>query len=78
MWSGAPTEVVDFSWDGWEKKTFQRQFGKTKGSYDSYWYTPQRHFKLRSMAEVRRFREALQQTMGDEVQAHKLLFQKKR
>lgn len=55
IWSGVPTEKVEFSWAGWTKKTFQRQSGQTKGGTDSYWYTPKNKYKLRSLTEVRRF-----------------------
>ncbi len=76
VWSGLPTEKLDGGWpDGWTKKTYERQSGKTAGSTDSYWYSPITQVRLRSMAEVKRFLNALAQCNGDESLAWKQIKQ---
>ena len=56
-WEGVPTDKVAFSvdWSKWMKRTYERKSGASKGSCDSYWYTPQQQYKLRSLKEVERF-----------------------
>jgi hypothetical protein len=72
IWSGVPDEIVDGAdWTGWTKKTFERQSGKTKGSTDNYWYTPQEQYKLRSVKEITRFVGILKKEHGDEPKAWK-------
>lgn len=71
VWSGVPTEDIGVDWTGWTKKTFERASGKTKGSKDSYWYTPVGKYKLRSHNEVKRFVKHLSDAGGDEEEAHK-------
>jgi hypothetical protein len=70
VFSGIPNDKnVDWSWEGWTKKSFRRMSGKTKGGRYSYWYTPQKNYKLRSLAECRRFNQALKLHNGDEENA---------
>lgn len=45
------------------------QSGKTAGTTDSYWYTPKTNKKLRSLKEVLRFVDFLQQVNADEALA---------
>jgi hypothetical protein len=71
--SGSPDEKLEGGWpNGWIKKVFRRQNGATKGGTDSYWYTPEQGYKLRSMKEVKRFMKALTMTNGDEARAKKI------
>lgn len=73
---GAPDDVYPGTGDwpaGWKKRVFQRQSGATKGQFDSYWYTPILQVKLRSMAEIRRWLAAMEQTNGDE-EASRLIY----
>ena len=71
IWQGTP-EDAGIDWpQGWKKKTFRRQSGASKGSTDSYWYTPVNNFKLRSLAEVRRFLTCLEGSQ-DEMEAWSL------
>lgn len=73
VWSGEPDDDLDGGWpEGWTKKTFQRASGRSKGDFDSYWYSPIENKKFRSMNEVRRFLAALQTTNGDEAKAWKM------
>jgi hypothetical protein len=76
VWSGAPdpkTCPLEGGWpEGWVKKTFKRQGGKSAGTTDSYWYSPQTQSKFRSIAEVKKFFEALEEANGDEEAAKKL------
>jgi hypothetical protein len=58
VFSGVPSDP-GYTWKGWTKKTFERLSGKSKGSNDSYWYTPVNKHKLRSLTEVKRFNEFL-------------------
>lgn len=69
VWSGAPDDDLGagFQWSaGWIKKKFERQSGQSKGTFDSYWYTPALQKRLRSIAEVKRFMTALKDQGGDE------------
>jgi len=67
VWSGEPTEPLEGGWPpGWTKKLYERGSGKTKGTKDRYWFSPIEKRRLRSMAEVKRFLEALAKTNGDE------------
>jgi hypothetical protein len=67
VWSGLPEENLEGGWpEGWIKKTFERLTGKTAGTKDSYWYSPITKFRLRSMAEVKKFLNLLAQCHGDE------------
>ena len=73
VFSGLPDEPLPGGWpDGWTKKVFQRASGESKGHTDRYWFTPINQFKLRSMVEVNKFMQALEQTNGDEVAAKKI------
>jgi Methyl-CpG binding domain len=65
VWSGVPTDDIEYSWDGWTKRTFQRQSGRSKGTKDSYWYTPLNQYKLRSLTEVRRYMELYQEHQNE-------------
>ena len=56
---------------GWTKKVYLRTKGKTKGRRDSYWFTPEKHFRLRSMSEVDRYMSQLRRFNGDEEMAMK-------
>ena len=70
IWSGEPDDPLEGGWPaGWTKKTFQRQSGATKGSTDSYWFSPLTKRKLRSMTEVRRFVKALKEVDGGDEDA---------
>jgi hypothetical protein len=72
IWSGVPEENVEgVDWTGWTKKTFERQSGKTKGTTDNYWYTPQEQYKLRSLNEIKRFVSILKKEHGNEQMAWK-------
>jgi hypothetical protein len=52
------------------------QSGKTAGTTDSYWYTPKTNKKLRSLKEVLRFVDFLQQLNADEELAWRKLKEK--
>lgn len=56
VWAGPPDDYLqENGWPpGWIKRVFQRASGKSKGSFDAYWYPPNNGKKLRSMVEVRR------------------------
>lgn len=60
----------DIGMTGWTKKTFERQSGKSKGTRDSYWYSPEHQYKFRSLNEITRFKACLEQ-MGNEADAWK-------
>ena len=65
--SGPPDDNLAGGWPpGWRKETHVRKGGKTKGSSDNYWFTPHENYKLRSMAEIKRFMTALTAARGDE------------
>ena len=54
---------------GWRKETYGRPSTNSKTS-DSYWFSPHKNYKLRSLPDVQRFLEALVQTCnGDESKA---------
>jgi hypothetical protein len=73
IFEGIPDEKLEGGWpNGWIKKTFRRQNGATKGGTDSYWYTPDKGIKLRSLKEVKRFMKALTMTNGEEEKAKKI------
>jgi len=73
VWSGTPDDDLEGGWpDGWTKKQFERTGGRTAGSIDSYWYSPIKKKKFRSMKEVRRFQMALEKYEGDEEKAWKV------
>lgn len=57
--------------EGWTQKIYQRASGASVGHCDSYWYTPQEQYKLRSYAEISRFFTALESCNNDEVMAWK-------
>merc|ERR1712176_172433 len=42
------------------KIKMKRMSGKTAGSYDCYWLSPKKRYRLRSMVEVKQFIVALQ------------------
>ncbi|KAL3922241.1 MAG: hypothetical protein SGILL_002313 [Bacillariaceae sp.] len=72
IWSGTPNEPIEGGWPaGWVKRTFKRM-NISKKHTDSYWYSPQEQYKLRSMKEVERFFDALKQEHGDEKEAWKV------
>jgi hypothetical protein len=74
IWEGAPDEKLESGWPmGWIKRVYERKGGATKGQTDRYWYSPISAFKLRSMAEVKRFIAALAATNGDEQKAKKTM-----
>ena len=56
IWAGPPDDYLqERGWpSGWAKRVFQRASGKSKGTFDAYWYPPNNGKKLRSMVEVRR------------------------
>jgi hypothetical protein len=62
---------------GWRKETYKRASGATKGTTDSYWFTPHLNMRLRSRAEIVRFFEALPQCHGDEAEAARRATRKK-
>lgn len=73
VWEGVPNEPLPGGWPvGWVKKVYERQSGASKGHLDRYWHSPQNNFRLRSMAEVKRFMGCLQSVGGDEILAWKL------
>lgn len=45
--------------NGWTMKTFKRMSGKTSGTTDSYWYSPQLKYKFRSMRACKLYIEIL-------------------
>jgi len=70
--SGKPNDSIEGGWpDGWVKKTMKRMGGKSAGTFDSYWISPQKKYRLRSMKEVRSFLAALKTYDGDEQLAKK-------
>jgi hypothetical protein len=79
VWEGVPNDVVSFDIDwstGWMKRSFARRSGASKGSIDRYWYTPQKHFKLRSLKEVERFVRFCAENNNNEDLAFKSLKQR--
>ena len=57
IWAGPPDDDLQENggWPpGWLKRVFQRASGRSKGTFDAYWYPPNNIKKLRSMVEVRR------------------------
>jgi Methyl-CpG binding domain len=71
IWEGAPNDVVAFTinWDGWMKRSYERQNGATKERLDYYWYTPIQKYKLRSIKEVERFVQHYNDNGQDEIKA---------
>lgn len=47
--------------------------GATKGEKDSYWYTPKKQLRIRSIKNVRLFLRYLERCKGDEEAAYKML-----
>ncbi len=62
--SGLPT--------GWTSKTYERKSGKTAGSTDTYFYSPQVGIKFRSIKRCKEFIEIVKEVNGNESQALKL------
>jgi Methyl-CpG binding domain len=58
---------------GWITKEFERTSGASKGTKDRYWYSPIRHYKLRSLVQVRKFLGLLEIHGGDEKVAIQIL-----
>jgi Methyl-CpG binding domain len=58
---------------GWITKEFERTSGASKGTKDRYWYSPIRHYKLRSLVQVRKFLDLLEIHGGDEKVAVQIL-----
>ena len=65
VYRGVPTKDLGRPWPaGWKELQFERRSGATQGKLDWYWYPPSSigkdkfTYKLRSLAEVRRFLEA--------------------
>ena len=54
--------------NGWTMKTFKRMSGKTSGTTDSYWYSPQLKYKFRTKKSCNLFIEILHESGidGDE------------
>ena len=50
--------------DGWTKMTVERNTGKTKGTYDTYFYSPAKEYKFRSKSEVQKFLDCLKKAEG--------------
>jgi hypothetical protein len=48
--------------EGWTKQICKQKNGATKGRKDCCWITPEKHFKLRSTVEVKKFLTALKAT----------------
>jgi hypothetical protein len=70
LWEGPPADLDGIRWpDGWLQRAYRRNFGRTKGRVDVYWYTPRMRYQLRSRLEVRRFMGVLQALDGNEWQA---------
>jgi hypothetical protein len=58
---------------GWTQRSFERRSGASAGHVDHYWFTPQRHFKLRSYTEISRFLTLLDTSNGNEDAAYTAL-----
>jgi len=75
VYVGPPTGFIDRDktkpWpEGWKKITKKRPpGGKYPGSLDSYWITPKKKYRFRSMVEVREFVAAMESHGGDEEKA---------
>jgi hypothetical protein len=77
-WEGRPTEELEGGWpEGWMKRTYVRQVGNSAGTKDSYWFTPAKNYRLRSIIEVKAFLWALEKNNGDEVLARQALVQRR-
>mmetsp|Transcript_42544 Transcript_42544/g.90489 ORF Transcript_42544/g.90489 Transcript_42544/m.90489 type:complete len:660 (+) Transcript_42544:96-2075(+) len=65
------TEVVPSLDEGWISKTFQRSSGRTAGTKDSYFYSPHKRIKFRSMKGCKTFIDILAEpgVDGDEFNA---------
>jgi len=71
-WKTPPDTFRKGGWPaGWKKKELTRQVGETKGRKDCFWYSPGEK-RFRSMVEVERFIDALQQVEGNEKLAWKI------
>jgi hypothetical protein len=84
VWSGSPyadllREACNAGdWpDKWTKDIFQRTQGATKGRFDSYYFSPNKKYKLRSLVEVEWFLKILGETQNDEDLAWLIFKQKK-
>jgi hypothetical protein len=66
IWSGAPEDDIGREWPaGWRKEMYSRG-GDNSKARDSYWFTPQNSYKLRSLPDVKRFLQALDQCGNQE------------
>lgn len=54
---------------GWTLKKFKRMGGATGGREDRYWYSPREKLKFRSLAAIKRFKEALGKVGGEDEKA---------
>lgn len=68
------TAAVPLLSPGWISKTFQRASGRTVGGRDTYFYSPQKQFKFRSLKNCRAFLQVLAEpgVEGDEAKALKV------
>ena len=57
---------------GWTSKTYERKSGKTAGSTDTYFYSPQTGIKFRSIKRCKEFIEIVKEVNGNETEALKL------
>jgi hypothetical protein len=76
LYEGAPRRPLDVEggWPkGWIEQIYQRGGGATKGRPDSYWYTPNKMHKIRSIVNVKLFLSFLEKCNGDEDAAYKML-----
>mmetsp|Transcript_63004 Transcript_63004/g.153431 ORF Transcript_63004/g.153431 Transcript_63004/m.153431 type:complete len:1058 (+) Transcript_63004:1539-4712(+) len=77
IWSGEPDDDLGdgFLWHaGWTKRIYERSSGSTAGNRDSYWYTPQNNYALRSKKQVKKFMKLLLENGNDEKEAYDKLW----
>ena len=79
--SGSPKEPLGEGFGewpkGWTKIAKKRLGGATTGRVDSYWISPIKKVRLRSLTEVRKFMKALQTNGGNEELAKRIVKRKK-
>jgi hypothetical protein len=78
VWKGTPrgdtvkTETTGDWPEKWTKQVFQRAKGETKGRLDSYWYSPMKKYKFRSLAEIEAYMKIATKNKNKEEEAWKI------
>jgi len=69
----APEELFKHVSGNWTRETKKRLAGRSRGSTDKYWFSPQQNYKFRSLKGVKEFLFYLQQCDGDEQNAYVMM-----